>query len=282
MSKNDNRKKKALLSSVAGMVFQLVTVCYGLIMPSFYLRYYGSTTNGLVSSVTQFLGLIAFCELGVGAIVQTALYKPLSEGNMEETSAIIDEARSFFKKIALALAVYVCVLIVLYPLLVANEFDFITTASLILILSIGSFSQYYFGLCNQILLNSDQKVYIQYACQIIVTIATAIGSILLITHGASILFVKMYAAAIQVVRPLFYSWYVKTHYNLIHNKNRDKGYLKQKWNGLVHHISYVIVEHTDVVVLTLFSTLTNVSVYYIYYMVVSGIRAMIESISAGF
>jgi O-antigen/teichoic acid export membrane protein len=282
MSINQNRKKRVLLSSMAGMIFQLVTVFYGLIMPSFYLRYYGSVTNGLISSITQFLGLISFCELGVGAIVQTALYKPLSEGNMNETAAIISEARSFFQKIALILSAYVVALIFIYPLIVNREFDFITTASLILILSVGSFSQYYFGIFNQILLNSDQKVYIQYSCQIIVTVVTAIGSILLITHGASIQVVKLFAAAIQVVRPLFYSWYVKTHYALNIKPHKDGKYLKQKWNGLIHHISYVIVEHTDVVVLTLFSSLTNVSVYYIYYMVVSGIRALIESISAGF
>lgn len=282
MSQVNDRKKKLLYNSITGFIFQIITVLYGLIMPSYYINYYGSNTNGLVSSITQFLGLIAFCECGVGAIVQTALYKPLSEKNEEELSGILFEAGRFFRRIALVLVLYVCALVFTYPLLVNDDFDFFTTSSLFLILSVSSFSQYYFGICNQLLVGSDQRVYVQYICQIIITIATGVGSIVLIRIGCSIQIVKLYAATIQFIRPAYLSYYVKKHYNIKKPDNCTNKYLQQKWNGVIHHISYVIVEHTDVVVLTVFSNLINVSIYYIYSMVVTGIRAVIDSISAGF
>ena len=40
---------------------------------------YGSDVNGLVSSITQFLGYIALVEGGVGGVIRAALYKPLAK-----------------------------------------------------------------------------------------------------------------------------------------------------------------------------------------------------------
>lgn len=78
MSSKFNKMK---VNTISAIVCQIITVVYGMILPAFYLRYYGSEVNGMVASITQFLGLITFCEAGIGAIIQTALYKPLSQKN---------------------------------------------------------------------------------------------------------------------------------------------------------------------------------------------------------
>ena len=58
---------------------------------------FGSEVNGLVNSIAQFLGVISFLELGVGAVVQFALYKPLAEKNQEDVSKIISSANKGFR-----------------------------------------------------------------------------------------------------------------------------------------------------------------------------------------
>ena len=78
-----SRKKKLLLNTGAGILKQLVTVICGFILPRYMLLYYGSSVNGLISSIGNFLSFISLLDMGVGAVIQANLYKPLADKNEE-------------------------------------------------------------------------------------------------------------------------------------------------------------------------------------------------------
>ena len=109
------REKKLALNSISSLAYQVITIVCGFILPRFFLSYYGSAVNGLVSSITQFLGFISLAECGVGAVVQSTLYKPLAERDMVSVSKIVISAERFFKKIAYLLAGYTVMLMLVYP-----------------------------------------------------------------------------------------------------------------------------------------------------------------------
>ena len=94
------REKKLAKNTISSLFFQITTIVCGFILPRLILNSFGSEINGLVNSINQFLQIIAFLELGVGAVVQSSLYKPLADGNNEEISKIIVSAGKFFKKLA--------------------------------------------------------------------------------------------------------------------------------------------------------------------------------------
>ena len=50
---------------------------------------------------------------------------------------------------------------------------------------------------------------------------------------------------------------------------------------MAQHIATVVLEGTDIIILTVFSTLSNVSIYSVYYMVVSGVRQLYTAATAG-
>ncbi|WP_338487533.1 polysaccharide biosynthesis C-terminal domain-containing protein [Ruoffia tabacinasalis] len=56
--------------------------------------------------------------------------------------------------------------------------------------------------------------------------------------------------------------------------------LPQKWNGVAQHIAYTITNSTDIVVLTVFSTLENVSIYSVYNLVINGLKLLISSLTS--
>ena len=74
-----NRKQLLALNTSSSLFNQVIQIISGFVLPRLILSTYGSDVNGLVSSITQFLQVIAFLELGVGAVVQSSLYKPLVE-----------------------------------------------------------------------------------------------------------------------------------------------------------------------------------------------------------
>lgn len=54
-------------------------VVSGFILPRFFLVAYGSNINGLVNSISSFLGFIALADLGVSSVVESSFYGPLAE-----------------------------------------------------------------------------------------------------------------------------------------------------------------------------------------------------------
>ena len=90
------RKTKLMMNSTSSLIYQVITIVCGFILPRFFLSFYGSAVNGLVSSITQFLGFISLAECGVGAVVQSALYKPLAKNDMQEVNKIVVSADRFF------------------------------------------------------------------------------------------------------------------------------------------------------------------------------------------
>ena len=75
------REKKLLFNTSFSLVHQVVTIICGFILPRFFLECYGSEANGLVASIGEFLSFIGLAELGVGAVVTSALYKPLANND---------------------------------------------------------------------------------------------------------------------------------------------------------------------------------------------------------
>lgn len=262
-------------------MFQITTLVCGFVLPILILGAYGSPVNGLVSSIGQFLALISFLELGVGSVLQSALYKPLAEKDDAEISRILKSGNSFFTKLAIILLGYVVVLSIVYPFFTMKEFDWIFTATLVLSMSISTFAQYFFGITDRLLLMADQKGYIQYISQIIALIINTLSCLIVIRLNGSIQIVKLTTSIVFLSRPLIVHFYVKKHYKIDKKIIVESEPIKQKWNGVAQHVAYVILDNTDIVVLTLLSTLSNVSIYSVYFLVVNGVKGLFLSCTTG-
>ena len=275
------RKTKLMLNSASSLLYQLVTIICGFILPRFFLTYYGSEVNGLVSSITQFLGFITLAECGVGAVVQSTLYKPLAENDIINVSKIVVSSERFFKRIAYILVGYVTVLMVVYPFITIDSFDYLFTFVLIFVISISTFAQYYLGMTYKLLLNADQLGFIQYTIHTVALVLNTVSCILLMQNGASVQVVKLTTSLIFVMQPILLTVIAKRKYTIDHKIKLTEEPIKQKWNGLSHHISGVVLTNTDTVVLTLFSTLENVSIYAVYHLVVNGVKQIVVSMTNG-
>ena len=87
---------------------------------------------------------------------------------------------------------------------------------------------------------------------------------------------------IFLCRPLFLNWYVKKHYQINSKVTYEEEPIKQKWNGMAQHFASYVLNGTDNIVLTLFSTLANVSIYSVYNIVITGIKNALLSMTNGF
>ncbi len=264
------RSKRLLLNSLAALLLEFLLVINGLILPQLIITNYGSATNGLLSSVAQFLAIIALLRSGVGGVVRASLYKPLAEKNNNEISAIVKASTKFMRKIALIFAVVTVLIAAFYPFLVQEEFDWLFTSSLVLILGIGTFAQYYFGMSNQLLLIADQKQYIYTIIHGGAVVANLIASVIIIKAGASIHFVKLATSLCYAATPIFLHLYVKKNYSINFNVEPNNEAISQRWDAMFHQLANFIRSSAPVLILTVFVPLHDVSVYSVYVLIFQG------------
>ncbi|WDL92123.1 polysaccharide biosynthesis C-terminal domain-containing protein [Bacillus sp. HNR-4] len=275
------RSKKALANISVALVLQIVAIACGLILPRLIISTYGSDVNGLINSITQFLGYIVLLEAGVGGVVRAALYKPLASSNINSISGIIKATERFFKIVAYMFIGYLLIIALMFPYLVGDNFDRLFTITLVLIIGISTFFQYYLGISYQILLQADQKSYVTSVVQIITLLLNTALVVILVNLDASIHMVKLGSAVVFVIRPLLLNFYVHRKYKIIKECKPDNNAIKQRWDGLGHHIAFLLHTNTDIALLTIFANIKEVSVYSIYYLVVSSIKKITATFSSG-
>lgn len=276
-----SRSKKLLLNTIAGVLKQVVTVICGFILPRYMLLFYGSSLNGLISSINNFLGFITLLDMGVGAVIQANLYKPLAEKNMTQISRIVCSSERFFRRLSYIFLVYILFLGIIFPRLLGKEYEPWFTISLLCIISFSSFAQYLFGMTNQLLLNADQRSYVQLLMQTGTIILNTISAIILMRMGMSVHMVKLASAIVYVLRPFAQTVYVNNHYQIDRTIKLVGEPIRQKWNGFSQHFAAVICQNIDIVVLTFFSTLESVSVYSVYFAVVNGVEQIVMTAATG-
>ncbi len=276
------RSKKLFFNTFFSFINQIVTIICGFILPRFILLNYGSKVNGIVSSITQYLSFIGLMDLGVGAVIQSLYYKPLSEKNRNEVSLLYNASKRFFNRMGYALFLYVIVLCIVFSHMFSKSFSRDYVVFLVLILSFNQFAQFFFLIPDQLLLSADQQIFIQINVQTIVTILNTIIGVVLIQYGRSIHIVKLVSAVIFTAVPIVLGVYVKKYY-AIDRKLIHMGYnIEQKWNGIAQHCATVVMNNADVMLLTAMASITQVSVYTVYNLVVTGIKQFINATGNSF
>lgn len=279
--KNLTRKQRTGINVAVAILHQLTVAVVGLILPRFVLTAYGSEVNGVVQTITQIFSYTVLLECGIGGMVRASFYKPLATGDNEAVSDIFNNTRRFFGRISVAFAVLAVCLAFLSKIIIKTDFDAVYVGTLVVILGVNHYFNYYFGITQQILMNADQKLYVAQTVQIITTVLNAVVCIFAIKLGAGIHIVKLISAVVFLLNPIVYRLYVKRHY-IIGRKIYDAGReLPKKREGVIHHIAFFVHRNTDIVLLSLFCGAKEVSVYSVYYSIVVMAESFLNAVANG-
>ena len=265
--------KKNLITS---LIYQVSVIISGLILPRLLISTFGSEINGLVSSITQFLSFISLFEGGVGAAVLAELYLPIEKKDNRMISNILCACNSFFKKLSISFIIYTIFLMIFYPIFISNKLSFQFVSSLIFILSINTLMQYMFSITNRLLLQADQKIYIPNILSTITVVLNLILTVIIIVLFPSIHIVKIGSSIAFLIQPLFYDWYVSKKYNLNKIKKTDH-ILKNRKDAFAQNLAHFINMNTDVILISTFLSLTDVSIYTVYMLALNALRNIVST-----
>lgn len=276
-----NQKKLVVVNSATGLIFELVSIVCGMILPRLILGKMGSNYNGVTTSITQFLSFITIVRSGIGGVSKVHLYKSLANKDSAQLNIIMRSINKFMFRVSCIYVIGLLLISICYPLLVANEFGWLFSFSLVLIIGISSLFENLLGFSSMILLQADQREYIISASNIIAIILSTVVAAVLINLNSSIHIVKLGSAVVFTLKPVFLYFYTKRKYNLQTKRIKPQmELLNQRKDAVVHAVAEFIHLNTDVVILTAFSNSFEISVYTVYYIIINGLRKLVRSLTS--
>lgn len=272
-----SRSAAAKLNVISGFINEFVIIVFGLVVPRVVLTYFGSTYNGLLNSVVQFMSFSVVLRSGLGVVTTAALYKPLAQGDEKTVSGIMVATAQFMRKIGWLLAGIIVVFSLLYPLLVLDEFDYLFSASLILIIGAASWVENMFSVKYKVLLQADQKTYIQTFVTMIAYVLSNVFAIVLMVAGCNIHVVRMGMLLGLMTTPFMLKLYVDRNYSIDWKAPANNVAIKSRWDAFAQQIATIANNNIPTVLMTFLFPLKEISVYTVYHMVVKNINQLINS-----
>lgn len=269
-------QKKSFKNFMYGILGFVITTLLGIIIPRLFLLSYGSEVNGLINSVKQIFAYFALLEAGVGGATLQALYGPMARQDKREVSSILSATHSFYKKTGFAYAACVLIMAVVYPFLVKTDIATPVIVCIILFQGEAGVVKYFVTSKLQLLLKVDGKNYILTNISTIFSIFSNFARIALMSLGFDILWVQGVFCLVDICQVLIVVFYTKKYYGWLNLKETPNFQaISQKNDVLVHQLSGLVFNNTDIIILTFFCGLSVVSVYSMYAMLFGLVASVI-------
>lgn len=265
-------------SVLLSVINRLVVAVTGLLVQREILIAFGSDVNGLTASISQALSYLALLEAGLGTASIQALYRPLATDNLDEANGILSATKIQYQKTGLLFLLVLFGVSLLMPAIVHGELDAFTVGALTWVTGLGNVVSYVFMGKYTALLTADRKIGILYWVDSVASILSCVVRIAMIANGIGILFVQAVAAGIILLRTCVIAHYVKLNMKWIDwNFSPNFRAIRSRWNVLIHQFTGLIAYNTDTVLLTLFRTLREVSIYSVYNYIYSNISTLLST-----
>ncbi len=280
MATKDNRIKYNLLS---GVLYQVVLIVLSFLLPRLYLENFGSEVNGVLSTIKQIFAYMVLLESGIGLATTQALYKPVAEKNHNKISSVISATHNYYVKIGVIYAIIVLLIAFAYEYIVPTGIESGLIFGIVILTALPNLFSYFMQAKYRILLEVDGRKYVITNSETILQLVSNIAKILVILLTNNLLLMQLSYCILSLLQLFYIYIHAKKRYKwLSFNTEPDYEAISQRKSVLVHQISGMVFNNTDVLLLSFLCDFKVVSVYTIYNIFFSQVQTFITSIISGF
>lgn len=252
--------KKGIYNIIFGIIGQLLTVVFAIIVPKVIIIGYGSSVNGLLSTINQLFVYLSLFEAGVGTATLQALYKPLTENNRGEINSILAATHKYYIRTS---KLYFAALLIFFG-------------------GLGNVVNFMFQGKYKILLQAEGKSYVVTNITTVISVFINLSKIFLIKNGFDVLTVQIVFFIFNVIQMAFFEIYIRLKYKWIDLKVQpDEKAINQKNSVLVHQIATLVFSNTDMIILSVINGLKAVSLYTVYNYIYTTVLNIFSTINNG-
>lgn len=275
------RTKHSFLNMLVTTIPNLILPILGFLKFSLFSSIYGSSINGLYSTLLQIMAVLNLVEGGFGIAFQQILYKPLADQNHKKVTELYNGAIYLFRWMGIIILGLGTVVGVLSPLFISKT-DPIPSETIYLIYFLLLFPVVisYFLMGPNIVVQSDQQY---YKINIGIQLITLIRSVLVIVIAV----MKVDLAIVLLVDGLLtiaaYGYSRRKSLSLYpylknNQEGRDLSALENTKHVFAHKISGVVLSNTDPILLSVFVATSVTNIYNAYSLICSSLQKILYSI----
>lgn len=281
---SSGRSTAFMSNALSSLLLQVVNIIVGFIVPHALIGTYGSGINGLVTSLTQFVGYVQLVEAGISSAAIFQLYAPIAQGDAEGASRVVSAARVFYYKSGAVFTALMLALACLYPVFVQVE-GVSSPGVFVLVLALGAtgFLDFFTLAKYRALLTATQHNWViqlaSIAYKVLYTAVILIGTF----AGASVVLLFVIAIVPIIVRTVILIVYAKKNYPEIDFTANAKGLkLDQRWDAFYLQVLGAVQSGAPTIIATfVLEDLALVSVFSVYMLVANGLSGVISSLTQG-
>ncbi|HZG84984.1 hypothetical protein [Paenibacillus sp.] len=277
------RAKKALYCTITSFAFQFLAIIVGFIQPRILIEVYGSSTNGLVMAIAQFIRYFSVLELGLAGAVIYKLYKPLEVEDNNDINKILSSTKHYYWRIGIVYSTLVIGFSSIYPFIInAEEIPKITVFLLVLIVGCSGSIEFFLLSKYRVLLVADQRSYVINLVSILVLIINSIIIIGMALLDFNIALVQSTALSTYFIRFAIIYFYIKRKYPNV-NYNFKGHYISfdNRNDVLIMQVAGLLIWNSPFFIISILIGVTEVSIYAIYNLVFSGLDGVLSSLNNG-
>lgn len=285
--KNQSRVSNSYKNAKVALLFYLLNLLLQFVYRKVFISYIGVDFLGLNTTATNLLQFLNIAELGVGAAVSYALYKPLNERDNVRVNEILSVQAYLYRNIGLIILCVGFILMFFFPFFFKEiKIPIWYTYATFSVLLFSSLLSFFFNY-DQILLISDQKEYkVNYIVQgiKIIKLLAQIILIYILTHGYIWwLVVELLAGAFTCIG---LKYIVSKEYILLSSNAKSGKILLHKYAEIItktkqlfsHKIAAFALNQSSPLIIFAYSSLAFVAVYGNYLLIIAGITALLGAV----
>ena len=280
MVKQDSRIKNNLISS---LVYQVVLISLSFLLPRLYLENFGSEVNGVLSTIKQIFAYMILLEAGVGLATTQALYKRIGEKDYGSANEVLSATHSYYIRTGIIYLAIVLVIAVLYAYVIPTSIDSNVIFLIIILTALPTLFSYFVQAKYRILMEVDGRKYVINNAETILQLASNAGKILVLLLTDSLILIQLVYCIMSLAQLAFLYFYAKRRYKWLDLKAKpDFEAISQKNSVLVHQLSGMVFNNTDVILISALCDFKAVSIYAIYNIFFSQVQNFVTSVVSSF
>ena len=280
LKNKDSRIRNNLVSS---LIYQVVLISLGFLLPRLYLENFGSEVNGILSTIKQIFTYLFLLEAGVGLATTQALYKRLGEKDYDGVSSVLSATNTYYIKTGIIYLAIVLIIAVVYAYIIPTPISGHVLFFIVILNAIPSLFSYFVQAKYRILMEVDGRKYVINTSETIVQVLSNAGKVLVLLLTDSLVLIQLVYCIIAIVQLLSLYIYAKRKYDWLDLKREpDFEAISQKNSVLIHQLSGMVFNNTDVILISILCDFKAVSIYAIYSIFFTQMQTFISSVVSSF
>ncbi len=285
MAEKNERQETRVINAARNMAssafFQTLLGVFAFIERTVFVHYLGNDYLGLNTLFANILSVLTIAELGIGGTIAYALYKPLAENDTEKIASLM----LFYKRAYYIIGSIIIVLgLAITPFLsyFSNAGEGIRNSELCFVIYLLSTGLTYFFSHKHIILEADQKKYLNYSVTCLGSIVQYILQVIFLISTRDYVLYVFVLLVVNVSKSLVLNRIAERKYPILKRKAKHIQRLPEEDRKSIttnikamcfHKFGETAVSSSDSILMSYFTSLATLGIYSNYLMIVNTLRS---------